>query len=93
MSDSITYCLDIRDRNLTLTTKYGKMVRTPCKLYFPKSEKSYWDLFARMNGVRRYKIYQYESTVEQNYDNKPIVEKVIISEELIRPSKQIKKDI
>lgn len=87
------YCLDIKDLNFTFIHESGRIIRTPKKIFLKESDISKWETLMRAKGVRHYKFIKLnEENITTENNNKPIITKTVISDELIRPSRRFKKD-
>lgn len=87
------YCLDIKDSNFTFVHESGRIIRTPKKIFIKESEISKWQAIMRSKGVRNYKFIKLNEENVTIDNNKPVITKKVISNELIRPSNKFKKDI
>lgn len=82
------YLIDIKSRNFTLRTQYGKIIRTPIKFYIKSKDKLYWDMQIAISGIKDFSITKLVKNVIEPVQN---VEKKVV-EELVRPSTKHKRE-
>lgn len=82
------YLVDIKSKNFTLRTKYGKIIRTPIKFYIKAGDKLYWDMQIAISGIKDFNIVKLVKNVIEPTQN---VETKVV-EELVRPSTQHKRE-
>lgn len=84
---SKVYQIIISEKNFTLRTKYGKILRTPVKFYVDQKDKLFWDMQILKAGIRGYDVIELNPPKQEEIVEEPRIQ---ITDELVRPSSQIK---